>query len=208
MNGFDSRKESSHSIVVALAGKNKKILEFGCGKGFVSEQLKKNACRVTAVEINPESAKLAEKFCEKIFLGNIETMDFSKVGEGFDIAIFGDVLEHLKNPPEILEKTKKLLDENGRIIVSVPNIANWKIRLKLLFGKFDYASEGILDRTHLKFFTLETIKKTVQEAGFGIEKVFFVPSAPVPTMAMKKLFSRVLPAAFSFQFVILAGVLK
>lgn len=208
MDCFDNREFSSHSIVVALAGKNRKILEFGCGKGFVSEQLKKQGNEITAIEIEKQNAKLAEKFCKKVFVENIETMDFSKIGKGFDAAIFGDVLEHLKNPKEALEKTKRLLNENGRVIVSVPNIANWKIRLKLLSGKFDYAEQGILDRTHLKFFTLKTIKETMRGAGFGIEKVFFVPSAPVPTMMLKKLFSRILPSAFSFQFVILAKVSK
>ena len=102
MQGFNAKEFSAHSQVVALAGKNRKILEFGCGKGFVSEQLRKKGNKITAVEIDAGSAKKAQKFCEKIIVGNIEEMDFEKIGKGFDIAIFADVLEHLKNPKETL----------------------------------------------------------------------------------------------------------
>ncbi|MDD5163412.1 MAG: class I SAM-dependent methyltransferase [Candidatus ainarchaeum sp.] len=208
MQGFNAKEFSAHSQIVALAGKNRKILEFGCGKGFVSEQLQKNCNKVTAIEIDTESAGQAEKFCEKIILGNIEKIDFEKIGKDFDAAIFADVLEHLKNPEETIAKTKKLLSLEGKIIVSVPNIANWKIRFGLLLGKFDYAKQGILDKTHLKFFTLKTIKKAIENSGFEIEKISSVPSAPVPSMALKKALSKIFPGAFSFQFIILARVKK
>ena len=80
----------------------------------------------------------------------------------FDLIIFADILEHTIHPEKILEYySTNLLKQKGKIIISVPNIANWNIRLKLLFGKFDYTKTGILDETHLKFFTYNSIKKII-----------------------------------------------
>ncbi|MBN1941233.1 MAG: class I SAM-dependent methyltransferase [Candidatus Diapherotrites archaeon] len=208
MQGYNAQNFSSHSQIVNLAGGGNKIIEFGCGKGFVTEQLQKHGNKVTGVEINTENAKRAKKFCSKIFIGDIEKMDFRKLGSGFDVALFGDVLEHLKNPEGTLGKTGRILGKNGRVIASIPNIANWKIRLGLLGGKFDYAEQGILDKTHLKFFTLKNAKKLFNENNFVIEKILTVPSAPVPGSSAKRLLSKLVPGLFSFQFVIVAKVKK
>jgi O-antigen biosynthesis protein len=206
MHGFNKEKDSAHSQITEAVGEKNKVLEFGCGKGFVSEQMQKKFNQITAVEIDPASAKNAEKFCNRIIVGDIEEIDFSKLGKEFDVAVFGDVLEHLKKPEKTLQKTRKLLKKRGGIVVSVPNIANWKIRMKLLTGKFDYTDNGILDKTHLRFFTLKNIKKIIEENGFEIEKVSSVPSAPVPTKALKKAMAKIFPGVFSFQFIIIAKV--
>ena len=92
-----------------------------------------------------------------------------------------------------------MLAENGFIVVSIPNIANWKVRLKLLLGKFDYREEGIMDKTHLRFFTKKTAVRLIEKAGYKIEKEEFVPSFPFPFF--KKPLSRINPNAFAFQFI-------
>ncbi len=203
MGGFDERKTGAHMKMLALVGAGKKVLEVGCGRGSVSERLQKNGCAVTAIEINPDSAESAGKFCERVIVGDIETLrlDFKR-GE-FDVILFGDVLEHLRGPLAVLLKLKPFLGAGGRIVVSVPNVANWKIRLKLLFGKFDYAGQGIMDRTHLRFFTRKTILQLIGEAGFKVEKSDFVPS--VPFHFLKPLIARVDPNLFAFQFLFSAG---
>jgi SAM-dependent methyltransferase len=86
----------------------------------------------------------------------------------FDYIVFADVLEHLRDPAAVLRRCLPALKETGKIIISVPNIANWIIRLSLLFGKFDYMDRGILDRTHLRFFTLRSLKQLMSEVSCEI----------------------------------------
>ena len=198
MEGFDENLGNSHQRVVRLTGRDKKVLEVGSGPGFVSERLKQNGCKVTAIEIDPEKGKQAEKFCEKVLVGNVEEMTFPFKKESFDAILFGDVLEHLKSPETLLKKLKQFLKKDGFIVVSLPNIANWKVRLKLLSGKFDYADWGILDRTHMRFFTRKTAKKLIEEAGFEIVEQEYVPSFPSPVL--KKPLSKANPNMFAFQF--------
>jgi len=202
MSGFDENPVNAHQRMVRLIGRNKRVLEVGSGPGFVSKRLKQNGCDVFAVEIDPEKAKDAKKFCEKVFVGNIEEIKLALSKQSFDVILFGDVLEHLKNPEETLLKLKDFLKKDGRIIVSLPNIANWKIRLKLGFGKFDYEDWGILDKTHLRFFTRKTARKLIEDAGFEIEKEEHVPSFPSPFL--KEPLSKLNPNMFAFQFLFVA----
>lgn len=196
---FDERAEGAHQRMVRLVGSNKKVLEIGSGQGFVSERLNRNGCTVTAIEIDGEKAEQARKFCKTVLVGNVENMDLPLKEGSFDAILFGDVLEHLKEPEATLKKLKPFLSENGFIVVSLPNIANWKVRLKLLLGKFDYAERGIMDRTHLKFFTRKTARELIEQAGYSIERSEFVPSFPFPLF--KKRLSRIDPNAFAFQFI-------
>lgn len=202
MNGFDERKEGSHQKAVNLAGKNKVVLELGCGKGFVSERLKKNGCMITGIDIAPKDIARARKFCDRVLVGNIETMKLPFKQRTFDVVMFGDVLEHLYEPRATLEKVIPFLKDNGTIVVSLPNVANWKVRLKLLFGKFDYSEWGIMDKTHLKFFTRKTARNLLKEAGFVIVKEDHVPSFPFPFF--KNILSKLNPNAFAYQFIFVA----
>ena len=202
MNGFDERNTGSHQKLVKLVGKNKRVLEMGCGKGFVSQRLKQNGCIITAIEIDKKNAEAAKRFCEKVFIGNIETMKPNFKPKSFDVITFGDVLEHLYNPANVLQQVKPFLKDDGLLIVSIPNIANWKARLKLLFGKFDYEAQGIMDKTHLRFFTRKTARNLLEETGFKIVKSDFVPSFPFPFF--KKYLAKINPSLFAFQFIFAA----
>ena len=93
MNGFDERKDGSHQKVVNLVGKNKVVLELGCGKGYVSERLKQNGCKVTGIDISKKDVARAKKFCDKVIVGNVETIKLPFKPETFDVVIFGDVLD-------------------------------------------------------------------------------------------------------------------
>jgi SAM-dependent methyltransferase len=85
--------------------------------------------------------------------------------------VLADVLEHLREPEALLSQCQKLLADDGRLVVSVPNVAHWSVRLSLLFGRFSYTARGILDRSHLRFYTLSTIQAELERAGFSIERV-------------------------------------
>jgi len=202
-NKFDPAEAgeySAHTMLVKFTGKNKKVLEIGCATGYISKKLKENGCYVVGVEINENAAQIAKEICNKVIVGDIETLELSH--EKFDVILFGDVLEHLKNPKMVLEKVTNNLEKNGEIILSVPNIANWKIRLNLLFGKFNYTKTGILDETHLRFFTYKTIKYLLTSVNLKIVKEEITPSFPffLPVSVKYKL-AKLWKSMFAFQFI-------
>jgi glycosyltransferase involved in cell wall biosynthesis/2-polyprenyl-3-methyl-5-hydroxy-6-metoxy-1,4-benzoquinol methylase len=172
-----NNQNSSHTKIIHLVGRDKKVLEFGCAAGHMSAILKDQLnCQVVGIEINPEDAQKAVAFCQQVIIGDIETYQWCEKlgGEKFDVAIFSDVLEHLKDPKGVLIKAKNFLNEDGYILASVPNVANISIRLELLLGSFEYEELGILDDSHLKYFTLKSLINTVRNAGFYIDLLDFV----------------------------------
>jgi SAM-dependent methyltransferase len=151
-----------------MIGGNKRVLEFGCASGYVSRVLRDRGCSVVGIEIDPEFASQAKEFCEEVIIGNAEDLDLESIlGERtFDVAVFGDVLEHMSDPLAMLRRVRQWLVPDGYVVASLPNIAHGAVRLALLEGRFDYTSEGLLDETHLRFFTLDTIKELFHQAGF------------------------------------------
>jgi 2-polyprenyl-3-methyl-5-hydroxy-6-metoxy-1,4-benzoquinol methylase len=141
----------------------------GCAEGYLSKMITSKGCEVVGIELDKWAALKAEKYCKEVIVGNIESIELhEKYYNYFDYIILADVLEHLKDPVKILNKFDKYLKNDGYIIISVPNIANWRIRFKLLMGNFDYKKFGILDEEHIRFFTEKTAKKLVIDAGFVI----------------------------------------
>ena len=163
-----SNDNSSQVFAVEMIGGNKRVLEFGCASGYVSRVLRDRGCRVVGIEIDPEFASQAKEFCEEVIIGNAEELDLeSTLGERiFDVAVFGDVLEHMGDPLAMLRRVRQWLVPDGYVVASLPNIAHGAVRLALLEGRFDYTPEGLLDETHLRFFTLDTIKDLFHQAGF------------------------------------------
>jgi len=185
--------------ICSLVELNKKVLDIGCATGRIAEKLKKEKnCSVVGMEINEEMAKIAKKRCDQVVMTDAELLKHLDFPKGyFDILLFADVLEHCRNPGEILENLKKYLSDQGYILVSVPNVANWKIRLKLLLGKFDYRGGTILDEGHLRFFTLKSIEELIEKTGFEVLKV------KTRNVLLQSL-GRLWPALFAWGFVIKA----
>lgn len=155
---------------------NSTVLDVGCGTGILGEALKtKKNCRVYGIEFSKESARISAKRLDGVHVLDIENQEF-RSSIKFDVIIFADVLEHLRNPEKVLPKYTKLLKPGGRFVISLPNVANWTMRLKLLFGNFTYARTGILDETHLRFFTLNTIKQFMTRCNLKIDKMDLNPN--------------------------------
>lgn len=154
--------------ICSMVQPNKKVLDIGCATGRIAELLKKEKnCFVVGIEVNKEMAEIAKKRCNKVIIGNAEKVKKINFPKGyFDIIIFADVLEHCSNPGKILTNLRGYLSDGGYILISVPNVANWEIRLKLLMGKFDYRGGTILDTGHLKLFTLSSIIRLVEQSGY------------------------------------------
>ena len=167
--------DENHSLkkMLRLVGENKRVIDFGCATGYFSQLLTRKGCRVTGIEINPEAAKVAEIYCEKVIVADLDFVSLAEILpiHEFDVAVFGDVLEHLRNPWKVLEETQQLLKSEGYIVASIPNIAHGAIRLALLQGRFEYTELGILDNTHLRFFTRKTVEELFERSGYFIDVI-------------------------------------
>lgn len=173
---------SSHSQILAWVEQERpeRVLEIGTATGYLTAEMKKLGCQVTGVEQDCEMAEVATEFCEEMLVGDIETIDLKQIGQ-YDAIIFGDVLEHVRNPKAVLKRVGQQLKPNGKILLSLPNVANIWVRLNLLFGRFNYGRVGILDESHLQFFTLHSSKKLAADSGFDVIRVNATP-IPLPTI--------------------------
>jgi methionine biosynthesis protein MetW len=154
-----------------------KVLEIGCGSGRLANLLsmRKN-CRVYCVEKDAVMAGIAKTKCIKMLNTDIETKELSYESGAFDCIILANVLEHMKEPSRILANLKKYLSDKGFLIYSVPNIVNWHSRMTIFFGKFEYAENGVFDKTHLRFYNLNSAKKLATDAGYKITWLDVTPS--------------------------------
>jgi 2-polyprenyl-3-methyl-5-hydroxy-6-metoxy-1,4-benzoquinol methylase len=167
---IDIDSESVHADVVRLVGDAPSVLELGPATGYMSRAFSDRGSRVVGIEIDREMAQRATEFCERMIVGDLDTLDFEKElgAERFDAIVAADVLEHLKDPLKTLTSLRPFLKPDGFFVISVPNIAHGSVRLALLSGRFEYQDTGLLDATHLRFFTRETLEQLLDEAGLGI----------------------------------------
>ncbi|MBD2088489.1 methyltransferase domain-containing protein [Microcoleus sp. FACHB-1515] len=166
-------ENSSLKKMLRLAGGSKKVIDFGCATGYLARLLRARGCEVTGLEINASAAKHAEEFCEQVIVADLDYVSLSEIlpNQKFDVAIFGDVLEHLRNPWEVLEEVRSILTEEGYVVASIPNVAHGAVRLAMMQGKFQYEQLGLLDNTHLRFFTRQSVIDLFEQAGYTIETI-------------------------------------
>ena len=162
----------SHSQIVRRVPRYARVLELGCADGSMSRLLKQHCeASIIGVEQNPNTAWRARCFCDYVFTENLDdphSLDALEC-EKFDVITLVDVLEHLQHPQALLQRLKPLLLDEGCLLLSVPNVAHASVRLELLKGDFRYESSGILDDTHLKFFTATTLQTILVEAGYAVQ---------------------------------------
>ena len=148
-----------------------RILEVGCATGYLGRYLMRaNEARIVGVEIDPGAAKAASEWYDRVIVGSIEREEVLAQLQGpFDVILLLSVLEHLQEPGAALVHLRPLLGDDGVLLVSLPNVAHWSIRMRLLAGRFDYEEYGIMDRTHLRLFTLRTARSLLLESGYTID---------------------------------------
>jgi 2-polyprenyl-3-methyl-5-hydroxy-6-metoxy-1,4-benzoquinol methylase len=211
-------KFSSHSLIVKELGKfnlsKNKVLDIGCHTGVLLSRIRQatddsNSFYGADLDDNLEKefgfidfikCDLNEKELDKVFKNN-----------SFDVVILADILEHLVDPWESLLNVKKILNPDAKIVVSLPNSGHWFFRLKVLFGQIDYKSNGLFDRTHLRFFTKKTAKELILNGGFAVKKLNY-SSLPWENLLKSRFLTRSLsvveralilvrPQFFAYQFI-------
>lgn len=164
---------SSHRILMRLIGHWAKrggtLLDLGAAGGELGSAVREQFSRTLGFEYNVDCVgQLCGRF-DQIVVADLETV--KHLPKEVDAIVLADVLEHLRNPARVLGLVREALNDDGRVFISVPNIANITVRLGLLFGIFEYRDRGILDHTHLRFYTKRTIRREVEQAGFRILEV-------------------------------------
>jgi len=193
---FNFSPHSPYAKIIKHIRPHSKVLDVGCATGYLAKQLASKHCYVVGIEIDPAMAKIGKRHCNKVLICDIEKAKLSSSYlNSFDAIVFSDILEHLKRPDLVLINIKKYLCAKGFIIASIPNIARFEIRFKLLLGQFRYEKSGILNKGHLRFFTLQTIKEMFNTTGYDILKI-----EPTGLGSRFKIF----PTLFAYQFVVIA----
>ncbi|MGC2422973.1 MAG: class I SAM-dependent methyltransferase [Nitrospirota bacterium] len=160
---------SVYSRVISIIPAGSRVLDVGCDTGNLGRAIKANGSVVDGIEMDPEAAALAAEKIDRVTCGSIEDKEvLMGLGRLYDYIIFADVLEHLAYPERTLINIKPFLKRGGRVIASLPNVANFRVRLGLLMGRFEYTETGILDRTHLRFFTKKTGQQLFIRSGYRL----------------------------------------
>lgn len=165
---------SSHYYAARLVGTSQRVLEIGCGDGAFGAELVRAGNRVVGVDRAPGVS--ADAGYASIIEADPECGvrdSLRRSGEEFDRIVVFDVLEHLRDPNKLLRELRTQLASRGRLIISVPNAVNVTVRLMVLFGKFNYSNRGILDWSHLRFFTRKTIRKLLEQNGYRVTKRYY-----------------------------------
>ncbi|HYE89313.1 MAG TPA: class I SAM-dependent methyltransferase [Vicinamibacterales bacterium] len=150
----------------------KRVLDVGCAEGILGGFLRqRGVAEVIGIEQVPEVAERAKANLTQVFCGDVSTMDLPFEPKSFDCIIFADVLEHLVDPLPVLQRYATLLADDGTIVVSIPNVRHCQILNMLAEGHWTYQDFGIMDRTHLRFFTLREVQAMVRAAGLEIRNL-------------------------------------
>lgn len=210
---------SSHSMIWRYFTRESlthvKILELGVGDAGLTRRLSESGAVVDTLDIDQRALDIAKPYSRRAMIYDLDRIEEWRNEERYDIIIAADVLEHLVNPALALSVLKRLLKKNGRLIVSLPNVANIYVRINMLIGRFPYHWKGILDDSHLRFYTLSSARRLLTKTGWRVEKRVITP-IPVAivfpflrTRAFRWIlhafyyFSRCWPGLFAYQGVFL-----
>ena len=212
MTVFEDAKYYSHvrkEITPHLPMRVTRMLDIGCGRGDTAAWIRetRGSVQTMGIEIDPEAAGTATEKLDFVFCGNFETMELPEEFCNFDLILCLDVLEHLVDPWRAIHRIQKMLAPGGILITSIPNVRYFRVLISLIFrGRWDYEQSGILDRTHLRFFTRANAMELVAGAGLdviGISATGLEPGRK--TRYLNAITCSLLKRFFEYQYVIKAS---
>jgi len=199
---------SGHQLLLRRCRGARAVLDVGCSAGVLTRELVAQGAVVDGIEADPDAAREAARSCRTVLVGDVETLELGLEPAAYDVILMADVIEHLRDPVTALAKLRPYLRSGGTLLISTPNVANWSMRLRLLAGQWNYTDRGLLDRTHVHFFTRKTLVAALREAGY--ETVELDVTCPLPVMR-REPFNRmayraasVWKALLAYQFVVVA----
>jgi SAM-dependent methyltransferase len=185
------RNEGNLPLLALLPEGGGRALDCGCGAGDNARILRERGWRVTGITLSEGEQRLASQHCERVFVADLEQPLPDAIGGGYDAVLLSHVLEHLAAPERLLARVKGLLSPRGVLLVALPNVLFYPIRGRALLGSFDYTPDGIMDATHLRFYTFESGLALLRENGFEVVKALADGSFPLWKLR------RALPAALA-----------
>jgi 2-polyprenyl-3-methyl-5-hydroxy-6-metoxy-1,4-benzoquinol methylase len=202
---FNDRPLGGHRMLLGMVPEGGRVLDVGCSGGYLAERLVERGATVVGIELDPVAAEQARKVCERVLVGDAETIELPFEPNSFDAIVCADLIEHLRDPAAFLARMRPLLKPAGRLMLTTPNVANWSIRMQLLFGRWRYTERGILDRTHAHLFTRATLVECLEGAGYRLDRLDFTVPVPFLGGALVERAAHVIgalrPQLFAFQFV-------
>lgn len=213
LRNISQDERTSLSVLAHLIAPQARVLDLGCGSGALGQHLvQTKGCSVDGVTLNDAEAAHARPHYQRIVVDNLETCDLlaAFAGQRYDAIVCADVLEHLSRPERVLAACRELLAPNGQLLISVPNAGYCGLIAELMQGEFRYREEGLLDRTHLRFFTRQSLTRFLGEQRWAIDSIdtiqrelpdseFHVAFDSLPPAAARHLLGA--PDALTYQFI-------
>ena len=175
MDQTPAHDKANMTVLEIIPSESSKIIEIGCGSGALAREFKalNPHCHYVGLDIVQEYANMAARYCDEVIVTDIEKQDadfFQKYNDR-DCWIFADALEHLIDPWCVLRKVRQTIPDHGTVVACIPNAQNWSLVGNLAIGNFRYQDSGLLDRTHLRWFTRQTMFELFEGTGFAVESV-------------------------------------
>jgi SAM-dependent methyltransferase len=190
---FDYFGHINPDLLRWLPDEASQIVEIGCGAGALGAEYKRRCpqVRYVGVEMDADAAAVAAGRLDQVIVGDVERLTDLPVAPGtVDVLLYGDVLEHLVDPWSLLKRQAAWLAPQGIVLACIPNIAHWSVVVHLLVGEWPYLPQGLFDRTHLRFFTLSSIRSLFAGAGLKILDVRSTSNTSPETAAKEQEFIR------------------
>jgi 2-polyprenyl-3-methyl-5-hydroxy-6-metoxy-1,4-benzoquinol methylase len=163
---------NTHAMLVKMAGEGVRILELGASSGYMTRVLKERGNHVTAVEVDEVAAAQLKEIADVTIVADLNDPEaLAAVPGPFDVVLAGDVLEHLLDPEAVLKRAVATLDPDGAVVISVPNVTHIDLRLALFQGRFEYQPTGLLDETHVRFYTYESLLELLAASGLIVAEI-------------------------------------
>lgn len=166
-------------LLARVRAEDRLVLDVGCGSGENAELLVRRGACVHGVTASPEERDRAARVMARVALADVETWECDYADGFFDAMICSHVLEHLVDPSTTLRTLGRVVRTGGRVYIALPNVAFWRQRLRMLQGRFEYEDAGLMDRTHLRFFTFFTARQLLAAAGLREVEASVTGGAPI-----------------------------